>query len=262
MTTQRWTITQPQTIELDDVSELSARIVDGRLDVVAHDEPVTRIEVHSTDGRPVEVQVKDGKLVVGHEALVGWKPFFEKFSDFTGMASADIYIAVPRAVPCRVGTIRGETMLAGTRGDMRAKTISGSILVTDTEGSLDVNTISGEVTAREHTGNVRINGVSGDVTITGNLTSVESNTVSGTVTLDLFSQPGRLGCNAVSGDLLVRLPDPACVEAKLTSMTGRLVVGGVEATGFGSKTLHPTAPAQTVVDANAVSGNVTVIGRN
>ncbi|WP_425956377.1 DUF4097 family beta strand repeat-containing protein [Xylanimonas sp. McL0601] len=262
MAAERWTVTGPQTIELDGVTALAVHIVDGRADVVAHDEPVTRVEVHAVDGRAVEVRLDDdGRLVVGHETLSGWKAFFENFRDFTGRARADVYVAVPRDVPIKVGTVRGETLLAGTRGTGQASTVSGSVLVTDAEGSLDVTTVSGEVTVRDHRGDVGTNSVSGGVTVTGWVPAVDTNTVSGSVTLDLYDQPRQVRCSSVSGAVLVRLPDVSVVDARLSGVSGRLVVGGIEANGFGSKVLRPARPAATILTANAVSGDVTVIGR-
>ncbi|MCL2594980.1 MAG: DUF4097 family beta strand repeat-containing protein [Promicromonosporaceae bacterium] len=262
MKTERWTITEPQTIELDDVTSLSAHIVDGRLDVVAHDEPNVRVEIHATNGRPVEVRLeRGGKLTVGHETLSGWKSFVEKFGDFTGNARADIFIAAPRHLTAKVGSVRGETMLAGMIGDLRANSVSGPILVTETEGTLDVNTVSGEVTVREHRGNVDANTVSGDTTITGWVPNADVNSVSGAITFDLFDQPRRIKSNSVSGAVLMRLPDANVVEAKLDSLGGRLMVNGVEAGGFGTKLLRPVVPTVTTVKATAVSGDVTVIGR-
>ncbi|QAY63301.1 hypothetical protein ET495_08630 [Xylanimonas allomyrinae] len=261
MATERWTVTGPQTIELDGVSALSVRCVDGRVDVVAHDEPVTRIEVHSVDGRPLEVSLDDdGRLVVGHETLSGWKAFFENFSDFTGRARADLQVAVPRGTPVSLGMVRGEALLAGTSAKARVHTVSGSALVTDVHGPLDVNTVSGEVTVRDLRGDIHANSVSADLTVTGVVPAVDISTVSGTVTLDLHEQPRTVRCNAVSGSFVIRVPDPGTVRAKLTGVGGRLVVGGVEASGFGTKTLGAAAPAATTLEANVVTGDVTVLG--
>jgi hypothetical protein len=263
MAAERWTVTGPQTIELDGVTALSARIIDGRVDVVAHDEPTTRVEVHAVDGRPLEVRLEeDGRLVVGHETLTGWKAFFENFSDFTGRARVDLHVAVPRGVPVKLGTVRGDALLAGTHAEAQASTVSGSVLVTDSEGSLDVNTVSGEVTVRDHRGEVRTNGVSGEVTVTGWASSVDTTTVSGDVTLDLYDQPRFVRCNSVSGSLVVRVPDPSTVGARLSGVGGRLVVGGLEAKGFGTKVLRSTAATATTLEANVVTGDVTVIGSN
>ena len=45
MSDELWTVTGPQTIDVDDVHSLKLGIVKGRFDVVSHDEPFVRIEV-------------------------------------------------------------------------------------------------------------------------------------------------------------------------------------------------------------------------
>ncbi|GAB2472592.1 DUF4097 family beta strand repeat-containing protein [Xylanimonas ulmi] len=261
MAAEHWTVTGPQTLELEGVTSLSVRCVDGRVDVVAHDEPVTRVEAHAVDGRALEVRLDDdGRLVVGHETLSGWKAFFENFADFTGRARADLQVAVPRAVPVSAGLVRGDVLVAGTRAATRVHTVTGSALAADVRGPLDVNTVSGEVTVRDLRGDVRANSVSGDLTVTGAVPSADISTVSGNVTLDLHEQPRWVRCNAVSGSFVVRVPDAEAVRARLTGVGGRLVVGGVEASGFGTKTLGPSGSVPTTLEANVVTGDVTVIG--
>ena len=262
MTEERWTVTGPQTLELDDVASLAVYCVDGRVDVVAHDEPVTRVEIHAVDGRALEVRLgDDGHLVVGHETLVDWKRFADSFRSYTGRARADVHIAVPRAVPITLGMVKGDAFLAGARARASAHTVSGAVMVTDVTGPLDVNSVSGEVTVSGHHGDVGINTVSGGVTVTGWVDDVDTNTVSGAVTLDLYDQPRLVRSNAVSGSLLVRLPDASAVDARLTGLGGRLVVGGVEARGFGTKVLRPDGAAATRLEATALTADVTVIAR-
>jgi hypothetical protein len=262
MTEERWTVTGPQTLELDAVTALAVYCIDGRVDVVAHDEPVTRVEIHAVDGRPLEVRLTSGgRLTVGHETLMGWKPFADSFRTYTGRARADVHVAVPRGVPVTLGTVKGESLLAGAQARAAAHTVSGSVMVTDVAGPLEVNTVSGEVTVSDHRGDVEVTTVSGEVTVTGWVGAVETNTVSGRVTLDLYDQPRAVRSNAVSGSLLVRVPDAAAVDASLTGINGRLVVDGVQARGFGTKSLRPDGVAATRLEANAVTGDVTVIAR-
>lgn len=262
MTEERWTVTGPQTFDLDAVTSLAVYCIDGRIDVVAHDEPVTRIEVHTVDGRALEVRLTDGgRLTVGHETLMGWKPFADSFRDYTGRARADVHVAVPRGVPVTLGMVKGEALLAGARAKAKAHTVSGSVVVTDVAGPLEVNSVSGEVTVSDHRGDVEVSTVSGEVTVTGWVGDVEVNTVSGKVTLDLYDQPRVVRSNAVSGSLLVRVPDAGTVDARLTGINGRLEVGGVQARGFGTKSLRPQGVAATRLEANAVTADVTVIAR-
>lgn len=262
MSSESWTVTGPQTIEVDGVTALAAHVVDGRLDVVAHDEPVTRVEVHSVDGRPVEVRFDGGRLVVGHETgLSGWQAFLVQFRDFRGRARADIHVAVPRDVEVKLGTVRGEGLLAGTTAGAKVSTVSGSLLVSRTAGSLKISSVSGDVTVREHTGDLTSSTVSGDVTATGAVDEVVSSTVSGDVTIDLTAQPRTVRSSGISGNFLLRLPDAGVVDTSVSAVSGRVVVGGLEMNGRGERRVQPgRTGAPTHLKASTVSGNVTVLG--
>lgn len=52
MAENSWTVTGPQTIDVDGVSSLKLGIVRGRFDIVTHDEAVARIEVSELHGDP------------------------------------------------------------------------------------------------------------------------------------------------------------------------------------------------------------------
>lgn len=261
MSNQSWTLTGPQTIEVDGVTTLAAHVVDGRLDVVAHDEPVTRVEVHSVDGRPIEVRFDGGRLVVGHEsARSGWQGFLNQFKDFGGRARADLHVAVPRHVAVRLGTVRGEGLLAGTTGGAKVSTVSGSLLVSRTQGALKVSNVSGDVTVREHTGDLTTSTVSGDVTVTAASAEVTSSSVSGDVTIDLTTQPSYVKTSTVSGNLLLRLPDTAAVDLSVSAVSGRVQMGGLDVSGHGDREVRAQGPGATRLRASTVSGNVTVLG--
>jgi hypothetical protein len=265
MSTDSWTVTGPQTIELDGVTTVDAHVVDGRLDIVAHDEPVARVEVHSVEGRSLEVRLSDGHLVIGHESgLSGWGSFMKRFADFGGKARADIHVAVPAGTTVRLGTVRGEGLLAGTTAGASASTVSGSLLVSRTAGDLKLNTVSGEVTVRDHVGDVTSNTVSADVVVSGSADSVVSSSVSGDVTLDLVTQPRTVKVNSVSGNVLLRVPDDDAVEVSAQSVSGSVTVGGMQFTGGGGARFNggarPARPGVTQLRVTGVSGDVTVIG--
>lgn len=266
MSTDTWTVTGPQTIELDGVIAVDAHVVDGRLDIVAHDEPVARVEVHSVEGRSLEVRLENGHLVIGHEnGLSGWGSFMKRFADFSGRARADIHVAVPAGTAVRFGTVRGEGLLAGTTAGASASTVSGSLLVSRTAGDLKLNTVSGEVTVRDHVGDVTSNTVSADVVVSGTAGSVTSTSVSGDVTLDLAAQPRAVRVNTVSGNMLLRVPDENAVEVSVQSISGRVTIGGLQFTGGGGSKVvgggdRSTGAAVMQLRVTGVSGDVTVIG--
>ena len=121
MSADSWTVTGPQTIELDGVTSVDAHVVDGRLDIVAHDEPVVRVEVHSVEGRSLEVRLDGGRLVIEHESgLAGLGLVHE--------AVRRLQRKGPRRHPrsgsrpgtaVRLGTVRGEGLLRARRRALR-----------------------------------------------------------------------------------------------------------------------------------------------
>lgn len=265
MSADSWTVTGPQTIELDGVTSVDAHVVDGRLDIVAHDEPVVRVEVHSVEGRSLEVRLDAGRLVIEHESgLSGWGSFMKRFADFGGKAHADIHVAVPVGTSVRLGTVRGEGLLAGTTAGASASTVSGSLLVSRTAGDLKLNTVSGEVTVRDHVGDVTSNTVSADVVVSASADSVTSSSVSGDVTFDLVNQPHSVRVNTVSGNMLLRVPDERAVEVSVQSVSGRVTLGGLQFTGGGGSKVtggdRSAGPGVMHLRVTGVSGDVTVIG--
>ena len=53
MASESWVVAGPQIIEIEAITSLRVQLVGGRVDVVAHDGPGARIEVHAVDGRPL-----------------------------------------------------------------------------------------------------------------------------------------------------------------------------------------------------------------
>ena len=266
MSTESWVVAGPQVIEVEDVRALRVGLVGGRVDVVAHDDPEARgarLEVHRVDGRPLEVTLADGELRVGYSfTLGGWEGFVEKFRNFQDKDRADVHLAVPRAVLAKVGTVSADGLVAGLRQDASVSTVSGSVVVDDVRGRLATNSVSGEVVVRRHDGDLRFNTVSGELAASGDLTLVQGNSVSGDVSLDVGSGTSSLTVTTVSGDLTVRLPETAGLRVRAQSVSGRLVVDGVEHKGSGPG--HRTVDLESgtggaFVSATTVTGHVTVL---
>jgi hypothetical protein len=263
MPTESWVVAGPQIIEVEQVRALRVQLVGGRVDVVAHDEPTTRIEVHAVDGRPLEVTLSDGELRVGYSfTLGGWEGFLEKFRNFRDKDRADVHIAIPRSVAAKVGTVSAEGLLAGVDEDASVSTVSGSLVTDQTRGRLSAHTVSGEVVVRAHTGALQLNTVSGELAASGEISLVQANSVSGPVTLDVTSGTSSVTASTVSGDVTVRLPDLHGVRVQAQSVSGRLVVDGQEFKGGkpGSRKVDvTTGDGICFVSATTVSGHVTVL---
>ncbi|MDM7832453.1 DUF4097 family beta strand repeat-containing protein [Cellulomonas edaphi] len=263
MPTESWVVAGPQIIEVEQVEALRVQLVGGRVDVVAHDEPTTRIEVHAVDGRPLEVTLSDGELRVGYSfTLGGWEGFVEKFRNFRDKDRADVHIAIPRAVRAKVGTVSAEGLLAGVVEDAQVSTVSGSLVTDVTRGHLHANTVSGEIVVRAHTGALKLNTVSGELAASGDLTQVQANSVSGDLTFDVTSGASTISASTVSGDVTVRVPAEQGVRVQAQSVSGRLVIDGHEykdGKPAQRKVDMTTGDGGCYVSANTVSGHVTVL---
>jgi len=263
MAEESWVVTGPQVIEVDGVRSLRVQIVGGRIDVVTHDEPGARLEVHSVQGRPLEVSLVDGELRVGYAfTLGGWEGFLEKFRNFRDKDRADISVAVPRDLPTKVGTVSAEGLLAGLHAKASVSTVSGSLVVDGTRGALGANTVSGEVVVRDHTGDLTLNSVSGELAASGALTRVHATTVSGELALDVTTGSSSIDATSVSGDVTVRLPEGEGVHVTANAVSGRLVVDGADHSSGnlpGHRVDVTTGDGRSRVSASTVSGHVTLL---
>ncbi len=262
MAGESWVVSGPQVIDVDDVRSLRVQLVAGRVDVVTHDEPGARIEVHDVVGRPLEVSLIDGELRVGYQfTLDGWEGFVEKFLNFRDKDRADVSIAVPHDLPTKVGTVSAEGLVAGIQAAVSVSTVSGSVVVDGTRGRLNANSVSGEVVVRDHGGDLSLKTVSGELAASGALTRVQANSVSGELALDVTSGSSSIEATTVSGDVTVRLPEGQAANVTANSVSGRLVVDGEDHSGSmpGRRVVLRTSDARSTVSASTVSGNVTLL---
>ncbi len=262
MGTEFWTVTGPQVIEVDEVRSLRVQVVGGHVDVVTHDGPGVRLEVHSVDGRPVEVSLDDGELRVGYPfTLSPWERFLDLVTTAPDRDRADISLAVPVDLPTKVGTVSAEGLLAGVHAVCSVATVSGSLVVDGTRGTLGAHTVSGEIVVRDHAGGLTLNSVSGELAASGALDAVHANSVSGELALDVTTAPVSIDATSVSGDITVRLPEGEGVHLTAHALSGRLVMDG-ESHGGGlpGRSVDVTSgDGRSRVSASTVSGNVTVV---
>lgn len=230
MATESWVVSGPQVIEMEDVRTLRVRVVGGQVSVVAHDDPTRRdlrLEVHSVQGRPLEVTYADGVLRAGVGERDGLGGVLSRITGVTGRDRVDLSLAVPQHVAASISGVEADLLLARVQQDAQLTTVSGAVVTDWTRGALRVKTVSGDVTAREHTGDLDVAGVSGATTASGELTRVTVNVVSGGVSVDTRVYSSLCQVRTVSGDITVRLPAGSGVNVDATAVTGRVVVDGV-----------------------------------
>ncbi|NYD76640.1 DUF4097 family beta strand repeat-containing protein [Arthrobacter cupressi] len=263
MSEQNWTVTGPQTIDVDGVRSLRLGIVKGRFDIVTHDEATARIEVSEIAGDPLSITIVDGRLEIRHQ-LHGAQGWFRNLMDTVSNTSnntAVIGIAVPAGITVEAGTVSGDGMVSGTSATTRLNTVSGSVLSDGTSGELHVNTVSGEVIARDHHGVMTAKSVSGEVTASGDFSNVRASTVSGDLSFDLHGHTRDLAAHSVSGDVTVRLPRDIGADVAAKSASGAVVIDGQLHNHPGNNVQTTVGPTEriTLVRCNSVSGKTYVI---
>ncbi|MCB1299597.1 MAG: hypothetical protein KDB08_11540, partial [Microthrixaceae bacterium] len=170
---EKWLIDSPRTLDLGSIRSLKIGLVRGQIDIVAHDEPETRLEVHEVSGKPLRVTLDGDRLEIDHPQL-RWDNWIETMRTFTGRARADVSLLVPREVGLKLGVVSANALVSGLRGDAQLSTVSGDIVADGLDGALQLNSVSGELTVRGHRGRVAAHTVSGDVTVAGALTRFAS----------------------------------------------------------------------------------------
>jgi DUF4097 and DUF4098 domain-containing protein YvlB len=257
-----WTVTGPQTIDVDGVTHLKVGIVRGRFDIVTHDDAAVRIEVSEVHGDPLAVSLNGDRLEIRHQ-LHGPQGWFKNLMGSVNNSSSNtvaISIAVPAGTEVEAGTVSGDGLVSGVHGRTRLSTVTGSVLADGTTGDLHVNTVSGEVIARNHSGVLTAKSVSGEVTASGLFSNIRANTVSGDMSFDLHGFTQDFGANSVSGDLTVRVPHDVGVDIVAQSASGPVVIDD-------RKYGHPGGKVQTIagpdaklmlVRTNSVSGKTSI----
>lgn len=270
MTLQKWIIHPGETrvIDVDDVRKLKVGLVGGQIDIVAHDDPGVRIEVHNVTGKDLRIEATGAEIEIDHPQL-RWDNFLQVFRNFgSDGPRAEISVAVPRTTDLTLGVVSASALIAGLTADARVNTVSGDIIVDGITGDVNANAVSGDVQIRGLEGALSANSVSGDIAATGALRAASIDTVSGAMLVDSAGPVQSVSLHTVGGDATVRLDEGVPANYQARSVNGRVLIDGVVRSGSGSL---PTTSfsgsagelSGSFVDVrfNSVSGDLTVLRR-
>ncbi|MCK6066373.1 MULTISPECIES: DUF4097 family beta strand repeat-containing protein [Microbacterium] len=267
MTLEKWLIHPGETrvIDIETVRSLKVGLVGGQIDIVAHDQPGARIEVHGVTVKDLRIEITDDSLEIDHPQL-RWDNFLEVFRNFgAGGPRAEISVAVPRDIALTLGVVSASALLSGLHTDARLNTVSGDIIVDGLTGDLSVNAVSGDVQVRQLQGALSANSVSGDIAATGSVSKASIDTVSGAMLVDSRGTVHSIGVNTVSGNATIRLDDDLPANYAVRSVSGRILIDGQTRSGSGptnyTGSTGELSGSFVDVRAHSVSGNVTVLRR-
>lgn len=261
MSQQKWLLDGPKTIEVDGIRKLKVGLVAGHVDVIAHDEPVTRIEVHSVSGKDLRITADGETLEIDH-AQLSWENWLDVFRNFRpGAARADVSILVPRDVALKLGVVSATALVSGLHADADLSTVSGDLATDGISGDLQLNSVSGELSARNHYGKIVAHTVSGDITATGAVLAFSSDGVSGNVYLDLADTPDLVKINSVSGTVTARLEADVPTSYAINTVSGRLQLddSALRVRGKFTGKVGVLEGRWTDFRANTVSGDISVM---
>jgi len=266
MAQEKWLVNpgETKTIDLEVVRKLKIGLIGGQVDVIGHDEPGVRVEVHSVSGKDLKITIDGDQLEIDHPQL-RWDNFIDVFRSWNGKARVDVSLAVPRDVALKFGVISAEGLISGLTTDAKISTISGDVTIDGVVGDLELNAVSGEISVRDHVGKLSAHSVSGDIMATGTLHRFSADTVSGNMFLDITGVPDEINSNSVSGDLTVRLDEGVGARYRVNSVSGKLQLDDTIIRGMtGRNFTHQSGSLDgrwIEVSANSVSGNVSVVRR-
>src|SRR5690606_38904089 len=124
MAQEKWLLDGPKTIDLENIRRLKVSLVGGHVDIVGHDEPGVRVEVHSVAGRELLVQIDGDRLEIDHPQL-RWDNWIDVFKNFGSTTKAEVSVLVPRNVAVTLGVVSAEALVAGLEADVQLNTEIG-----------------------------------------------------------------------------------------------------------------------------------------
>ena len=264
MSLEKWLVAPGQTkiIDVELVRKLKVGLIAGTVDIIGHDEPGARIEVHGVTGKDLKISMDGDRLEIDHPQL-RWDNFIEVFASFRGTARAEVSISVPRDVALRFGVVSADALVSGLRNDAKLSTVSGDLVIDDIQGDLELNAVNGEISVRNHVGSLTVHTVSGDFTASGSIPRFTLDGVSSNVFLDLTGTPDQIVTNSVSGNLTVRVEPGVAARYHLNTLSGTLQLDDQTvrtAFGTGYEGSTGTLDGSWVdVRSNSVSGDISVV---
>lgn len=261
MAQEKWLVSGEKIIDIESVRKLKVGLIAGQVNIIGHDEPTARIEVHSVSGRDLLVTVDGDTLEIDHPQL-RWDNFIEVFQSFRDKAKAELTVTVPRDVALKFGAVSATSLISGLTEDASISTVSGDVIVDNIYGDLQLNSVSGEISVRNHYGKINGHSISGDITAQGAIIGFNADTVSGDIFLDITGEPDTVGANTVSGNVTVRLEADVAARYRINTVSGRLQLDNSEITGLrgGYTGKYGDLDKRWLeLKANTVSGNVSVL---
>ncbi|GGF16610.1 DUF4097 family beta strand repeat-containing protein [Subtercola lobariae] len=265
MALEKWLVSEPKVIDLDLVRSVKISLIGGKIDIIGHDEPGARVEVHSVSGKDLKVQIDGDHLEIDHPQL-RWDNFIDVFASFRGTAKTDVSLLVPREVALKFGVVSASALISGLTSSVKINSVNGDVVIDGVTGDLEINTVNGEISVSDHRGDVSAKTVSGDITVSGEVAKFSADGVAANVFVDLDGTVDTIDNNTVSGGFTVRFDDTLGARYNVNTVSGVLSLDGSVFRGIYGKGKNFTTGSLNgrfaEVHANSVAGDITAVRRS
>jgi DUF4097 and DUF4098 domain-containing protein YvlB len=257
-----WRLDSSDKLDFDDVREVRVRVVAGEVSVTGTSGTGAHLEVTDIRG-DLDVEYADGVLTVTQSGLT-WETLLDWRR--TMRSHVTLALAVPAGCPTQVGGVTANVIVSALTGPTQVRSVSGRVTLDGLDGETTARTVSGDVEAVGLAGALHFETVAGELTVAGGgqCRAVTAKTLSGDIAVDLaLASGGELALDAVSGDIVVRLPGDTGATVDATSVSGA-VTGDFETltreSSPGRRRLTGAlGDGRGRVRAKSVSGDVTLV---
>src|SRR5690606_28869216 len=196
-------------------------IVNGTVNVVGTEEGSARLQVSEIEGPPLVVTQQGGTLTVAYEDLP-WKGFLKLLDRKGRRRHAVLSLAVPAQTRIEVGVVGASAGVSGIRGPAAGKGVTGDTTLASLSGPVRAHPVSRNLGPPPGAGDLPLTSGSADLpAVEGSAPSGRAPSVSRSMIVDLDPHgPTAIGPTSVSGEIAIRLPDPADADVAANTASG------------------------------------------
>ena len=218
------TETQEHTFDVGSPAKLIVKNIRGDVDITPGEDGVIKIEVitYPNDGNPDDTRIELNQDADGCVRAKVRMP--EKYFGIGRRKPmrVDFRVQAPVETEIKVRSVSGSVSARGFNGRMDLTTVSGRVHTEEITGQLRLESVSGRVQGRNLKGAAEIKVVSGKIDLREcDFPRLDLSSVSGKSTVQTAFGQGPYKLNAVSGSLLMVVPEDTGCEVEASAVSGR-----------------------------------------
>lgn len=213
-----------QSFKVGSPAKLTVANIRGKVEIIPSEDGIIKVaaHIHVADGNPdyTEIVMNQGSDGVVEAQVRTPRNTFGIF--YRKPLRVDFIIEAPVRTDIRARVVSGSISAHGFEGAIDFSSVSGSVSVEDLDGTLDLDSVSGKVTGKNLKGGAKVSVVSGCIDLEGcDFTALKASTVSGKARVETRFGAGPYKLSAVSGSLLLVVPEETGCEVRASAVSGR-----------------------------------------